>query len=512
MNSENVPEFQQALVRLKARAEEIVSGEPECDWLPLMRNAASYFSVDLDVRDYDLRQFFAAAVAKIAPEGVGKSTGDKLDLTPIPWAWSGLIMKARMNMLIAQPKVGKTALLLEMIGKWKEGAQDFLGHDFIGDCPPVVIVGTDQSEADWGTMLSAVGLIQDDGTILAPIKRIWTAADPLHFNEKGFEALSAELEKHDSPLLIVDSYHSCVSPLGQEDSGSTYANPLAALLTVTAKARATTCVIHHANKGVGANIVTSSRGTTALTAIPSQLIHMSFLQSENKRDKRITMKTQGRSGTPVNLLIERTDDGWVSHGDGESVEEAERLQLVANELSGRQADFFDYIEMRWQLGSFAVSASELGQNFNLTTNKVSRYVKQLVTKGLISPCGQTEPGLDGGRPSTLYRPSADTGLETCETLETPALTHEIESFSPLSPYKLNPAESGLSPSTPVERLMADGTWQSGWLIKDASKPHAVAIEKVGNPMYVIRNCRWGIDLRRSDNLFGTADTEEEMEF
>ena len=134
-----------------------------------------------------------------------------------------------------------------MIGKWKDGSKDFLGHDFIGDCPPVVIVGTDQSEADWGTMLSAVGLIQDDGTILPPI-RIWTAADPLHFNEKGFEALSAELEKHDSPLLIVDSYHSCVSPLGQEDSGSTYANPLAALLTVTAKARATTCVIHHAQQ------------------------------------------------------------------------------------------------------------------------------------------------------------------------------------------------------------------------------------------------------------------------
>ena len=60
--------------------------------------------------------------------------------------------------------------------------------------------------------------------------------------------------------------------------------------------------------------------------------------------------------------------------------------------------------------------------------------------------------------------------------------------------------------------MADGTWQSGWLIKDATNPHAVAIEKLGNPMYVIRNCRWGIDLRRSDNVFGAADTEEEMEF
>lgn len=477
-----------------------------------MRNAASHYNVELDVRDSDLRQFLATAKAKVAPEGVGKKIGDRLDLTPIPWSWEGLIMKARMNLLVAQPKVGKTALLLEMIAKWHMGDSEFLGANFIGECPPVIIVGTDQSEADWGSMLSAVNLVSKDGTICKPIERIWTAADPLHFNDRGLDALGAELENHESPLLIVDSYHSCVGPLGQEDSGSTYANPLAALLIVAAKARATTCVIHHANKGVGSNIVSSSRGTTALTAVPSQLIHMSFLETENKRDKRITLKTQGRSGTPMNLLIERTDAGWVSHGDGEVAEEAQRLQGVANELAGRQADFYDYIDMRWTLGEFAVSSSELGQHFNLTTNKISRYLKQLVTKGLIACCGHTEPGVDGGRPSPLFRPSPETGLETLERLETSASTHEIRSLSPLSPLKPDIAEEGLSPKSPVQRLMSDNTWQSGWLVRDGSNPHSVTIEKVGNPMYAVRNMRWGIDLKVADSPFVSNVSDSTKEF
>ena len=496
-----------------------------------MRNAAAHYDIELDVRDSDLRAFLAKAYALIAPEGVGKQTGDKLDLTPIPWAWDGVIMQNRMNLLVAQPKVGKTALLLEMVSKWYQNEPSFLNREFENECPSVIIVGTDQGEADWATMLKAVNLIGSDGTILEPIKKIWTAADPLHLNDKGLEVLDAELEKHENCLVILDSYHACVSPLGYEDSGSTYANALAALLVTTSKHHATCCVVHHANKGTGSDVVSSSRGTTALTAIPSQLVHMSFMRSDDLRDRRVTLKTQGRSGNPLNLLIERTDAGWVSHGDGSAVEAAERLQSLSDELSGRQADFYDYMLTRWERGQFPVSATELASQFNLTSNKVTRYLRQLVIKGLISECGKTESSSDGGRPSTLYRPlspSLQTGCETCETCETPPSIHEIRSFSPLSPSKPGLERGGLSPSSeseglspfsplsptsergcltplepasPVQRLLPDGVWESGWLIRDAANPHEITIEKVGNPMLLIRNMRWEIDLRSAASPF-----------
>lgn len=479
-----------------------------------MRNATGHYEIDLDVRDSDLKTFLAEAQAFIAPEGVGKQTGDKLDLTPIPWAWDGIVMQNRMNLLVAQPKVGKTALLLEMISKWYQHDEEFLGRGFNGECPSVIVVGTDQGEADWASMLRSVDLVGDDGTILDPIKRIWTAADPLFFNEKGFKTLEDELEKHDTCMVLVDSYHACVSPLGHEDSGSTYANALAALLVSTSKHQATCCVIHHANKGTGFDVVSSSRGTTALTAIPSQLIHMAFMRSEDQRDRRITLKTQGRAGNPVNLLIERQGHGWVSYGDGAAVEAAEQREELCSELSGRQADLYDYIQMRWDAGRFVVAATELGTELNLTSNKVNRYLLQLVRKGLIEECGKTEPGAQGGRRSTLYRPftpSLETGCETLETLETSPYTHEKSSFSPFSRSKPVLERGGfitLSKGTPVERLMPDGEWVGGWLISDGSNPDAVTIEKIGDPMLRIRNMRWDIDLREAVSAFKASALPE----
>ena len=401
-------------------------------------------------------------------------------------------------------------MLLEMISKWHQGKTSFLNCEFESACPSVIIIGTDQGEADWATMLKTVGLIDDDGTILQPIKKIWTAADPLHFNDKGLEVLAAELEKHEDCFVIVDSYHACVSPLGYEDSGSTYANALAAFLITTSKFHATCCVIHHANKGAGSDVVSSSRGTTALTAIPSQLIHMAFMRSDDPRDRRITLKTQGRAGNPLNLLIERTDDGWISHGDGEAAEAAERLQSMSDELSGRQADFYDYLVIRWEVGRFPVASTELAAEFNLTSNKVTRYVRQLLNKGLIEECGKTNPSGDGGRPSTLYRPlapSLETGCETCETCETTPYTHVKRGLSPLSPYKPSMETGGKSPlsrASPVQRLLPSGDWESGWLIRDADNPHAITIEKLGNPMLLIRNMRWDIDLRAATTPFNDA--------
>ena len=515
-NSSDLP-FQKALKSLKNRAAEIVINETEADWLPLMRNAAGHLEIDLDVRDSDFRAFLAEAYALIAPEGVGKKTGDKLDLTPIPWAWDGLIMQNRMNLLVAQPKVGKTALLLEMISKWHQNKSSFLGREFKNDCPSVIIVGTDQGEADWASMLRSVNLIAPDGTILDPIKKIWTAANPLHFNEKGLKTLEDELENHEHCFVLVDSYHACVSPLGYEDSGSTYANALAALLIVTSKFHATCCVVHHANKGNGSDVVSSSRGTTALTAIPSQLIHMAFMRSDNQRDRRITLKTQGRAGNPLNMLIERQNEGWVFHGDGEAVEAAERLQGLSDELSGRQADFYDYIQTRWEIGKFPVATTELGTEFNLTSNKVTRYLRQLASKGLIEECGKTNPGSEGGRPSTLYRPispSLETGCETCETCETSPYTHEKWGLSPLSRLELGlekGSKSPLSSAAPVERLLPSGKWEPGWLIRDGKNPDAITIEKLGNPLLLIRNMRWDIDLRACASPFKTPEIAEPLE-
>ena len=42
-------------------------------------------------------------------------------------------MKSDTNLLIASPKVGKTTLVVDLIGKWSRGVEDsYLGKKFIG--------------------------------------------------------------------------------------------------------------------------------------------------------------------------------------------------------------------------------------------------------------------------------------------------------------------------------------------------------------------------------------------
>lgn len=494
-----------------------------------MRNLAGHLSVDADVRDADLRAYLAEAVAAAAPKGVGITKGEVIDLTPIPWAWDGLLMAQRLNLLIAQPKVGKTSLLLAMVAAWHRG-EPFLGRRFIGPCPPVVIVGTDQSLADWGHMLKPMGLLSDQNALADPIEVLWTAADPLHLNEQGLETLADRLSQYDSPLLILDSYHACVTHLQVEDSASNYANPLNALLVVCAQTNATACVIHHANKGGSGSLINSSRGTTALTAVPSQLLHMAYLKGDDDRDKRITLKTQGRSGHPASLLIERTDNGWTLHGDGGEVEKAEQMQEAIDSLEGRQADLYDHICSRWELTQQPVAATDVAKAMDLASNKVNRYLKRLEKQGLIEACGKTDTTASRGRPSTLYRPvqgdlspSPETGCERCERCEKDepqpengTRVYEKSIFSPFSPFKPMYERGGINHTLretpqdgqPCLRVLPSGEHQPGWLVTDGSNPHAVTIEKLGQPVYRVRNLRWGVDLLPADSPFPAPQTAE----
>ena len=266
-------------------------------------------------------------------------------------------------------------------------------------------------------------------------------------------------------------------------------------------------MIHHTNKSVsGGNATQASRGSNALPAAASLTILMNWFkqpaEGQTQNDHRVVVKTQGRAkGTT--LLIELQDDGWIHHGDGESVLAAEAMQEAADELQGRQADVFDYIKDRWILGNFTVAGTEISARFNLEANKTSRCLRALVRKGLLEEAGLLDAGPSGGRPSVLYRPagaSSSEGCETSETCETSApITWDI-GLAPLTPLTRKAggcsAEGGLTPmpGTPVE-LHRNGDWNNGWVISDASDLHAVRVAKLGSPNVTIGSLRWNLDVR-----------------
>jgi hypothetical protein len=496
-------EHQQLLARIDEHACIVLSEESD----PIKRNQLIRLFAD-EIGCPLTERAASTSLARAQGHSVGvhepRRKGERMDTTPTPWVWEGIVMAGTFNLLVAPPKVGKSALMVGMLSAWWHGEEHYLGQPLHGTCPPVFIVGTDQPENDWNTLFRREGLVDDAGALAGPIEMLWHAGAPLHLTEEGIQRLAEVAQENPGSFFLVDSYHACVSPLGIDEATSAFDGPARRLTEALTPHRVTLVLIHHTNKGVsGGNAINASRGSNSLPSAASLTILMNWLkqpaEGQTQSDYRVVLKTQGRA-KGATLLTELHDDGWISHGAGDAALQAEALAEAQEDLAGRQADAFDYIADRWELGEFPVSGIELAAHLNLPGNKANRCVQQLVRKGLIEQVGLTDPGPDGGRPSCLWKPMTplpQEGVKKGEQVKNPSRTYEIRGYSPISSLSGAAGGGGLNtppPGTPVERLI-DGQWLNGWVVQDASNPHAVTIAKLGQSTYRIHNLRWEVDVR-----------------
>ena len=429
-------------------------------------------------------------------------------------------MAGTFNLLVAPPKVGKSALMVGMISAWFHGEESYLGQPLHGPCPKVYIVGTDQPESDWHTLFEREGLVDQDGNMAGPIEMLWHTGAPLHLTKEGIEYLGAVASENPGSLFLLDSYHACCAPLGLEEAASSFDGPARQLAEALAPHKATLAMIHHTNKSVsGGNATNASRGSNALPAAASLTILMNWFkqpaEGQTQSDHRVVLKTQGRAkGTT--LLIELQDDGWIHHGDGESVLAAEAMQEAADDLQGRQADIFDYMCERWAVGEFPVTTNELQDIAKCNASKVLRALRALEKKSLIYQHGQLEPLVAGGRPQFLWAPhegSRDIGGTRGERGKTPPLSRKEMGITPITPSipnTLGTSTEGVLPpasGTPVE-LHRNGAWNNGWVVVDASNADSVRAAKLGNSNITVGNLRWELDVRLCQSSPFKADSAE----
>ncbi len=294
-----------------------------------------------------------------------------------------------LNLLTGLPKTGKTSLLLALIGAWRRGEPSFLGHRLVGPCPPVLIVGTDQPESDWGRMLREVGLLGEGGEILPTIVGLFHKGKPLHLDCEGIERIVSYAAKHSGLLILLDSISACTSSLGLDENSAEIVEPINDLMEAISPHGATMVAIHHSSKGrQGESASLASRGSTALPAAASQVIALARLASPpaGPPERRVLLKTEGRGGMPQQFLIERTEEGWISHGDAEAVAQAQALQEAEEKLNDRQADALEAVRERWRAGELRTDANALGQALGLCgehARKARSTLEQLARKGLL---------------------------------------------------------------------------------------------------------------------------------
>jgi hypothetical protein len=456
---------------LRDRAEELVEDEatPLLDRLPVMRDEAS--KLDLPTRDSDLQKILWGARRALAAPAEAITTGGLLDFTPVPWCWEGLLMREAINLLIAAPKVGKTSLLIEAIAAWHRG-EPFLGKQFHGECPPVLIVGSDQPQSDWGRMLQKVGLVSEERRLLAPIVGLFHSGTPLSLDPEGIEKIAGYAKEHPGLLVVIDSYARCVASLGLSERDAEIAGPLADLQEAIASYGATIVVIHHANKGGHESASMASRGSSALPALASQLIHLTRLEQgqEGSMGGKRMLTTEGRGGAPEKMLLELSEEGqWLFRGDGDALLQEQERQRTIGALNDRQASALEHVEETWEEseGRIGLSATVLASLMELRgadpSRVARRLLEQLRERGLVQR-KVINLGMSTGGLSTHYVPAT---ADIPDTADTPAVKREeVSDRSEAPSMESKDAEVGEFESV---QTFQDGQWSNGWMVEKCTK-------------------------------------------
>ena len=384
-----------------ASFEEVVDTffKDECEIKPkdrivYLRDKAT--NLGLNLRDSEIR-------AKIW-EGRKRSKGlvtmlvpdMEIDAPQEVWLVEDLIMKSDTNLLIASPKVGKTTLIVDLIGKWSQGIDDcYLGKKFIGKCPPVLIVGTDMPRSRWLPLLNRFGLSErigkDKWKLLNPIVGLFTQNESLHLDDSGLSRIGELVSKHEECLLLIDSYSKVVAPLGLKEADASFAGPIGDLQEVVAPFGVTTIVIHHSGKqSLGSGAVMASRGSTALPAAVSQVINLKwFNRDENRQDKRIMLETEGR-GISLEAIILQTQYGFESEGNATDVIEKQKEKQKIARLQDSQAEVFEEIKDRTPQEA---TSGDIKNALKIGDRSALRSLRALERKGLlISETRRTDKG------------------------------------------------------------------------------------------------------------------------
>lgn len=351
----------------------------------------------LSLRDGELQALLSEAQRR--RDGLEMSVGEGgfLDLTPVPWLVEGLILKGALNLLVAPEKAGKTSLMLSLFSRWHRGAEQFLGLPLVGPCPPVLILGPDQPGDDWGRMLLAEGLLSDRGQLAGPVVDITTAKHGWLLDEAGINFVVDRARRHPGLLVLIDSLRGATRLTGVDENDAAADLPVRALIAAIDGTGATVVLIHHANKGSRSqprsSPCASSRGSSAIPAAASQVIGMQWLNQPkedlnpepDKGDRRIVLKTEGRGGRPIELLVERSPDwGWISHGDASAAQRERRLQAAEDRLTDRQAEVLERVRARASEGLRTAADDVLDLIDGRDPGRSARStLEQLTEKGLL---------------------------------------------------------------------------------------------------------------------------------
>lgn len=371
------------------------------DHLTLVRAYARSLSISFDTQY--LQQQILQSVRQIHGTSEGIGTERPIDFSPVPWLWDKILIQKTANLLVAHPKCGKTSLIISFISALLDGDDSFLGfHIYRSIRPAVLIVGTDQPESDWGRMLSAANLLTDSNHLRPGLVDLYTATNPLHLDTQGIQRIVSYAKEHPGLIIFLDSLAACTLPLGIDENSSQAVIPVMKLINEVSVFESTIIIVHHSSKSSFSQSASSaSRGSSAIPAAMSQIISLERFCPEDAKpetgDNRLVLKTQGRAGSPIKQIIQRTDKGWINLGCGDRMALIQKQNQVIEDLTDRQKAVYLLLEERWNDGEKPTTTDDVKQSLpdyfkGIDHERSIRSVfEQLLRRKLVKSLANTKP-------------------------------------------------------------------------------------------------------------------------
>ena len=404
----DITEDKAALSELQELAERLLQEKtPAFERQAFIRGAA--LDSSLSLRDGEIYQLIAKARAKLKGTSSGELPNQEIEIPEESWLCEQLFAERTLNIVTALQKVGKSALVSAFLGCLTYDSKKFLGHKINSEKRPIIIVGTDQPLKDWAEILIPCGLMKktskNTAIILEPIKRLWHKGASIHLDEQGIEEIVSVAEENPNSIVVLDAFASLISGIGLDENKPEATEPIR-FLTEALPLDATPILLHHSSKSRSDERASNAaRGSNALTAEASQIIKMDWF-SQDEHDQRISISTQGRNSTPIDLVVEQIERSqWISHGSTRSVTQKEKLAQKEESLSERQGDALEEVRDYWRENFECINSKQLQDaypNHFDTQKKALATLKQLQKKGFLQ---STKTTLEGKGEVCLFKPS-----------------------------------------------------------------------------------------------------------
>ena len=516
--------LQEALTCLALHAELLIKTEKERDWLPLMRNKAFELDVDPDVKDIELQSYLDAAERR-QHKGQVYRDGDKLEATESVFLLDGLIKLGEANVIIGQPKVGKSSFSTGLIAALRDRKEQFLGRDL--SLPqakmPVLVFGTDQSEGDWLHLLRREQIVGDDQALNLDFFCSMETGEEYNFTKDGIRHMREEIDKHQFPLVIIDSLSSMMEPTGIEENTSRFAQPIRGAINQLRKTGATLVIIHHSVKRPTTwDWITECRGSSSISSVFSWGVLMRWVAQEDdglaRTDRRVGFTGKGRgSNSSGGVMGEYLAEGGWTFLDGlEAAQQVEKIGQRICELGGNRAQIFDYLTMRSELGADC-AIEEISAEINKQKSNTARELRILKSKGLACVVREEETG---SRPRLFWsvtpaakewslRGSQSDLNDSFDTYSKDVNKIIVINSQDSTAELPSQTKESLPLGSPVELLRGD-EWQNGWLVHEHTGQSLTAV-KVGDPNTRISNLRPDLDVRPCATAFNaSAESKPEV--